>query len=77
MVFNFANPCQEFVFESDTIEHVQTFKYLGVLLETTSNLDSVVECQVAFSRRSLFVLNCRYIKLRIMDIKLRCDFLTS
>jgi len=77
MVFNFANPCQEFVFEGDTIERVQTFKYLGVLLETTSNLDSVVQRQVAFSRHSLFVLNRRYIKLCIMDIKLCCDFLTS
>jgi hypothetical protein len=40
MVFNSANPCQEFVFEGDTIECVQTFKYLGILLMTTSNLDS-------------------------------------
>jgi hypothetical protein len=34
MVFNFANPCQEFVFEGDVIKHVQTFKYLGILLKT-------------------------------------------
>jgi hypothetical protein len=40
MVFNSANPCQEFVFEGDTIERVQTFKYLGILLMTTLNLDS-------------------------------------
>jgi hypothetical protein len=43
MVFNFVDPCQEFVFESDIIAHVQTSKYLGILLETTPNLDSVVE----------------------------------
>jgi hypothetical protein len=27
MVFNFANPFQEFVFEGNIIERVQTFKY--------------------------------------------------
>jgi hypothetical protein len=43
MVFNSANPCQIFLFEGDAIERVQTFKYLGILLETTLNLDSVVE----------------------------------
>ncbi len=43
MVFNFANPCQEFEFEGDVIERVQTFKYLGILLETTPNLDCAVE----------------------------------
>ncbi len=42
MVFNFTDPCQEFVFEEDAIERVQTFKYLGILLETTSNLDRAV-----------------------------------
>jgi hypothetical protein len=40
MVFNSADPCQKFRFEGDVIEHVQTFKYLGILLETTLNLDS-------------------------------------
>jgi hypothetical protein len=34
MVFNFVNPCQEFVFKGDTIERVQTFKYLGILFST-------------------------------------------
>ncbi len=43
MVFNFVDPCQEFVFEGDVIECVQTFKYLGILLETTLNLDNAVE----------------------------------
>jgi hypothetical protein len=43
MVFNFVDPCQEFVFKGDVIECVQTFKYLGILLETTLSLDNVVE----------------------------------
>jgi hypothetical protein len=73
MVFNFIDPCQEFVFEGDTIEHVQTFKYLGILLETTSNLDSAVEHLAATSRRLLFTLNCCCAELRIMNVKLRCD----
>jgi hypothetical protein len=48
----FCWPCQEFVFECDVIDRVQTFKYLGILLKTTSNLDSVVEHLAAASRRS-------------------------
>jgi hypothetical protein len=35
MVFNSIDPCQEFVFKGDVIERVQTFKYMGILLETT------------------------------------------
>jgi hypothetical protein len=34
----------QFVFEGDSIEHVQTFKCLKILLKTTSNLNSAVEC---------------------------------
>jgi len=77
MVFNSANPCQKFVFEGDVIERVQTFKYLGILLETTPNLDSVVEHLASVSRRSLFTLNHRCAELRIMDVKLRCDLLKN
>jgi hypothetical protein len=73
MVFNFVDPCQEFVFKSDTIECVQTFKYLGILLETNLNLESIVEHLASANRRLLFALNCRYVELHIMDFKLRCD----
>jgi hypothetical protein len=75
MVFNFADPCQEFVFESDVIERVQTFKYLGIMLETTPNLDSAVEHLTTTSRRSLFALNRHFAELHIMDVKLYCDLL--
>jgi len=77
MVFNSTDPCQKFVFEGDTIERVATFKYLGILLETTSNLDSVMEHLVVASRCSLFVLNCRCAELHIMDVKLRCDLFNT
>ncbi len=77
MVFNFVYPCQEFVFEGDVIEHVETFKYLGILLETTPNLDNVVEHLAVASRRSLFALNRRYVELRIMDVKLHCDLFNT
>jgi hypothetical protein len=70
MVFNFVDPCQKFVFQGDIIEHVQTFNYLGILLETTLNLDSVVEHLAIASRRSLFALNHRCAELHIMDVKL-------
>jgi hypothetical protein len=73
MVFNSTDPCQKFVFEGDVIEHVQNFKYLGILLKTTSNLDSAMEHLTVASRRSLFALNHHYAELRIMDVKLRCD----
>jgi hypothetical protein len=46
---------------------------MGILLETTSNLDSAVEHLATTSRRLLFALNYRYVELHIMDVKLRCD----
>jgi hypothetical protein len=61
------------VFEGNVIEHVQTFKYLGILLKTTLNLDSAVEHLLVANRRSLFVLNHRCAELRIMNVKLCCD----
>jgi hypothetical protein len=77
MVFNSTDPCQEFVFEGDAIECVQTFKYLGILFDTTSNLDSVVEHLAVASKRSLFALNRHCAEPRIMDVKLRCDLFNT
>jgi len=77
MVFNSVDPCQKFVFEGDIIEHVQTFNYLGILLETTPNVDSAVEHLAAASRCSLFALNRRCAELRIMDVKLRYDLFNT
>ncbi len=77
MVFNSANPCQEFVFEGDVIEHVQTFKYLGILLETTLNLDNAVEHLATANRCSLFALNHHCVELHIMDVKLYCDLFNT
>jgi hypothetical protein len=65
------------VFEGDVIEHVQTFKYMGILLETTLNLDSEMERLEVASRRSLFALNCCCAELRIMDVKLCCDLFNT
>ncbi len=73
MVFNSVDPCQKFVFKGDDIECVHTFKYLGILLETTLNLDNGVEHLAATSRRLLFTLNRRCAELRIMDVKIHCD----
>ncbi len=56
---------------------LQTFKYLGILLETTPNLDSVMEHLTATSRRSLFALNCCCAELRIMDVKLPCNLFNT
>jgi hypothetical protein len=77
MVFNSANPCQKNLFEGDVINCVQTFKYLGILLETTPNLDNAVEHLVAVSKRLLFALNRHCAELRIMDVKLHCDLFNT
>ncbi len=77
MVFNSIDPCQEFVFKGDAIERVQTFKYLGILLETTPNLDNAVEHLAVASRCSLFALNRRCVELHIMDIQLCCDLFNT
>jgi hypothetical protein len=68
MVFNSIDPCQEFMFEGDAIERVQTFKYLGILFKTTPNLDNAMEHLAAASRHSLFALNRHCAKLRLMDV---------
>ncbi len=73
MVFNSANPCQEFVFKSDVIKHMQTFKYMGILFETTPNLDSAVKHLEVVSKHLLFALNRCCAKLHIMDVKLHYD----
>ncbi len=65
------------MFKGDTIEKVQTFKYLGILLETTPIFDNTVEHLAAISRWSLFALNRRCVELRIMDVKLRNDFFNT
>ncbi len=78
MVFNFVDPCQKFVFEGDIIEHVQKpSNTWGILLKTTSNQDNAVEDLTATNRRSLFALNRCCVKLRIMDVKLRCDLFNT
>ncbi len=77
MVFNSVDPCQKFVFKGDVIEHVQTLKYLEILLKTTLNLDNAMEHLAAASKRSLFALNCHCAKLHIMDVKLRCDLFNT
>jgi len=61
------------MFKGDIIERVQTFNYLGILIETTLNLHSAMGHLATANRRSLFILNRRCAKLCIMDVKLRCD----
>jgi len=65
------------MFGGDTIECVQTLKYLGILLETILNMDSEVDHLTIANRRSLFTLNHRYAKLRIMDVKIHCDLFNT
>jgi hypothetical protein len=77
MVFNFTDPCQEFVFEGDAIGRVETFKYPGILLETTSNLDRAMEHLIAANRHSLFAPNRHCAELCIMDVKLHCDLFNT
>jgi hypothetical protein len=77
MVFNSVDPCQEFLFKGDVIECVQTFKYFGILLETTLNLDNGMEHLAVASRHSLFALNHCFAELCIMDVKLHYDFFNT
>jgi hypothetical protein len=46
---------------------------MGILLETTLNLDNEVEHLEAANMRLLFALNHRCAELRIMDVKFCCD----
>jgi len=77
MVFNYVDPCQKFMFKGDIIESVQTFNYLGILFNTTPNLDNAVEHLATANKRLLFALKHRGAKLRNMDVKLRCDLFNT
>jgi hypothetical protein len=50
---------------------------MGILFETTSNVDNAVERLALANKCLLFALNCHYTDLRIMDIKLHCDFFNT
>jgi hypothetical protein len=50
---------------------------MGILFKTTPNLDRVVEHLIVTNRCSLFALNRHCAKLRIMDVKLRCDLFNT
>jgi hypothetical protein len=65
------------VFEGNVIEHVKTFKYLGILLETTLNLDSAMKHLTVANRHSLFALNHHCAELYIMDVKLHYDLFNT
>ncbi len=65
------------MFEGDVIERVQTFKYLGILLETILDLENAVEHLGAVNRHSLFTLNYRCAELHIMDVMLCCDLFNT
>ncbi len=65
------------MFEGDVIVCVQTLKYLGILLETTSNLDNEVEHLATTNKHSLFTLNRHFAELHIMDLKLRCELFNT
>ncbi len=65
------------MFEGDVIQRVQAVKYLGILYETTLNLDSAVEHLAATNRHLLFALNRCCAELRIMDVKLCCDLFNT
>jgi hypothetical protein len=77
MVFKSTDPCQEFVFEGDVIELVPTFKYLGILLRTTLDLDNAVEHLTIVNKRSLFALKRHCAELCIIDVKLHCDLFNT
>jgi hypothetical protein len=77
MLFNYVDPCQKNLFEGDIIECVQPFKYLGIMFETTQNLDSALEHLATGNKRSLFALNRQCAKLCIMDVKLHCDLFNT
>ncbi len=61
----------------DAIKCQQTFKYLGILVETRPNLDSALEHLATACKHSLFALNHCYAELRIMDVKLRCELFNT
>lgn len=61
-----------FLFEEQTIDQVDEFKYLGIVFHGTRGLACTIEQLCASARKALFALHARCHELHIHDPRLKC-----
>ncbi len=59
--------CQAFQYEGETIEQLNSFKYLGVELHGTKGMQAVIQRLTMSGKKAVFALRRRCAELRIFD----------
>ncbi len=65
--------CQAFQYEGETIEQLNSFKYLGVELHGTKGMQAAILWLAMLGKKAVFALRRRCAELRIFDPALQCQ----
>jgi hypothetical protein len=65
--------CQAFQYEGEAIEQLNSFKYLGVELHGTKDMQAVIQRLAMSGKKVVFALRCRCAELHIFDPALQCQ----
>ena len=77
VTFGSKAACQAFVFNSNEVERVESYKYLGFEFHATKNLAHGVLQLVSSAKKAMHSMNRRCALLPISDPGLRCKLLDS
>jgi hypothetical protein len=65
--------CQAFQYEGETIEQLNSFKYLGVELHRTKGMQAAIQRLAMSRKKAVFALRRRCAELCIFDPALQCQ----
>ena len=77
VTFGSKAACQAFVFNSNEVERVESYKYLGFEFHATKNLAHGVSQLVSAAKKAMHSMNRRCALLPISDPELRCKLFDS
>ena len=77
VTFGSKAACQAFIFNSNEVERVETYKYLGFEFHATKNLAHGVSHLVSSAKKAMHSMNRRCALLPISDPGLRCKLFDS
>ncbi len=77
VTFGSKAACQAFIFNSNEVERVETYKYLGFEFHATKNLAHGVLQLVSSAKKAMHSMNRRCALLPISDPGLRCKLFDS
>ena len=72
VVFNQRTYKDSLVFAGRTVEQVDRYKYLGLVMHQNGSFTCAIESLKSAAQRALFALQARCAELGIMDVQLRC-----